>query len=159
MPNAIKLLLATLALAAPIAAQQAVQAVWSRGGFETISGPAGNEMGHSSGFTILDQDGNEIYSNAYPGDYAPCQMNGHTFTLSGGCFSAPFKFACTSKFDGNPKNCEVLDSSGNSLGKADGNTKTNFNGISISEDGTCSVGFTLGPNDHCGPNTSGFNVS
>ncbi|KPM44947.1 hypothetical protein AK830_g1665 [Neonectria ditissima] len=148
-------------LASTSTAIQVINVVWSTTGFSTISGPSGNENSHASGFSLIDQDGNTIYSNDYPGDYAPCQGNGHTFTLSGGCFAAgqQYEFECTSKFDGSPESCQVLDSSSNVLGSAKGNEDTTFIGISIGQDGYCGTSFGLGENVQCLPDSEGFIVS
>lgn len=147
--------------ASTAASIQVINAVWAVGGFSTISGPSGNENGHSGGFSLIDQDGNTIYENSAPNDYSACQGNTYTFTLSGGCFGSgqQYEFACSADFDGTPEHCAVLDSSSNELASADGNTDTNFIGIAISVDGYCGVSFALGENVSCLPDSEGFETS
>lgn len=144
-------------LASSATAIQVINAVWSTTDFSTIGGATSN----GAGFNLLDQDGNSIYSNDYPGDYAPCEGGGHTFTLSGGCFAEgqQYEFECASNFDGTPQSCEVMDSSGNVLASANGDDSTSFIGIAIGTDGYCGTSFGLGENVECLPDSTGFTVS
>ncbi|KAF4333298.1 hypothetical protein FBEOM_12884 [Fusarium beomiforme] len=128
------------ALTSPTFAEH-LRVVWSKGDFATISGPnGGNQNGHFSNFAIIDRNGDAIFTEAYPGGYAVCQIDdGHEFAIEGMCWSAPRKFHCVSNFAGNPESCEVKDSNGNSLGKAGGNTNWDFIGIAIASSSGCVV--------------------
>ena len=155
-----KLVLTALFAAVPIMAGQKVNAVWSTGDFETISGPDGNEIGHSNGFSLLDESGNAIWSASYPNDQAPCELDGYTFKLSGGCLDhAEYSFKCSSDEGGDPKNCEVINGHGGSLGTADGSTSTDFFGVGIAIKGKCGMGFELADGVTCGKDDSGMRSS
>lgn len=140
---------------------QVINAEWSTGSFSTIAGKAGNENGHSAGFSLLDENGKTIYSNGFPNDRTPCQQGGYTFKLSGGCFAGKqeYHFECTSAFDATPKSCEVRDADDNSLNSGEGNSDIEFVGIAVAENGYCGVSFPLNENVHCEPDSDGFNVS
>ncbi|KAF5579441.1 hypothetical protein FPCIR_11099 [Fusarium pseudocircinatum] len=133
-------LLSLAALTSPALAEH-LRIVWSKGDFSTISGPnGGNQNGHWSNFAIIDKNGDAIFTDAYPGGYAACQIDdGREFAIEGLCWSAPRKFLCVSNIAGNPQSCEVKDNNGNSLGKAEGNTNWDFIGIAIGSTGGCVV--------------------
>lgn len=141
---------------------QSINAVWSTGDFSTISGPSGNLVGHFTGFNLIDGNGGNIYSNSAPNDKSPCQQaDGYTFTLGGGCFAEgqTYSFHCVAAFDGSPESCDVLDSNGDSIGSGEGDTDTNFIGISISQSGYCGAVFSLNENVSYLPDLEGFTVS
>ncbi|KAJ5375420.1 hypothetical protein N7517_007426 [Penicillium concentricum] len=114
-------LLCLMATSATVHAER-LTVVWSSGGFSTISGPTGNEHGHNSGFSILNEAGDAIYYQSHPDNHAPCYNtgDGREFTIEGDCWATPRKFKCKSSFAGTPKNCEVKDGDGNSLGTGEG---------------------------------------
>lgn len=119
-----------------------LRVVWSSGTFSSISGPkGGNQNGGYSGFAIINDAGDAIYTQDYPDDHAPCYTGGREFTIEGDCWSTPRKFQCTSDFGGQPQSCEVKDGDGNSLGSADGQKDTTFIGIAIGTDASCVIEF------------------
>lgn len=145
-------LAATILSTSIVSAQnnQVMQVIWSSGHFSTISGPTGNEHGHSNGFAVTDGDGVELYSESYPGDYSPCMTgDGRSFTLTSTCWSRERKFKCVCNLGGNPESCEVRDSGDNVLSSAEGNTETNFIGIAIAQEGACGTSFLLEADEHC----------
>lgn len=139
---------------------QTINVIWSTGDFSTLSGPGGtNQIGHSTGFVLTDLDGNTIYSNEYPNDYRPCALEGHTFTLTDGCFGdVEYKFRCASK-NGTPQSCEVLDSGDHVIASGEGDRDTDFFGIGIAQTGYCGTSFTMHKDLHCEPGSTGFTVS
>lgn len=148
-------------LATTVTSFQTINAVWSTSGFSTISGPSGSESAHGDGFSLIDEDGNTIFSESSPNGYVPCQGDpGYTFTLSGGCFAQgqQYEFQCTSDFSGNPDSCKVLDSSSNTLATGEGDTDTDFVGIAVAQDGYCGTSFALNENVQCDPDSTGFTV-
>lgn len=141
-----------LAAASAATAIQSLQVVWSSGHFTTIAPPGGAGMvGHNSGFVITDDQGVELWSAEYPGDHAPCYSTdgGRTFTLSSTCWSKPRQFHCLADGGGNPDNCEILDSGGNSIGYAEGHTETHFIGIALGQDSSCGVPLLLDSDETC----------
>ncbi|KAJ5655139.1 hypothetical protein N7507_007089 [Penicillium longicatenatum] len=146
------ILLPTAITVSPALAGQKVQAAWMGTNFNTVSGPGGSgTAGHASGFALLDEDGKDIYNADYPDGYAACTAVGQNFKLDGGCLKdAVYSFKCTSSESGIPKNCEVLDGHGGSLGKGKGDYSTSFFGIGIADGGGCSVDFELADNINCG---------
>ncbi|KAJ4256089.1 hypothetical protein NW762_009165 [Fusarium torreyae] len=129
-----------------------LRAVWSSGGFSTVSGPSGNENGHYTGFAILNDDGVAIYTKAYPDNHAPCYStgSGREFTLGNDpCWNQVRKFRCRCSLAGNPEACEVKDKDGNSLGTSEGKTDTTFIGIAIAQDATCVVEFDTEDGETC----------
>ena len=146
-----KLLLTAFAVT-PTLAGQKVQAAWMGSNFNTVSGPGGSgTAGHGSGFALLDEDGKDIYNADYPDGYVACAAVGQTFKLDGGCLTdAVYSFKCTSSESGIPKNCEVLDGHGGSLGKGKGDYSTSFFGVGIADGGGCSVELELADNIECG---------
>ncbi|KAK7748409.1 hypothetical protein SLS62_008565 [Diatrype stigma] len=144
-----------LSLALGLAARGALAAnnlnfVFSRGGFETISGPAGNEIGHSEGFTLTLQDGTELYNTNSPNGGATCATDsGIKFGMTSSCWDGTLTFQCSSKFDGNPGSCKSWTADDIEYdGAADDDT--NFIGISISVDGWCGGPIYAGPGN-CTP--------
>ncbi|KAF5636771.1 uncharacterized protein FTJAE_5967 [Fusarium tjaetaba] len=138
-------------LSSTVAAEH-LRVVWSQGDFSTISGPSGgSQSGHSSGFTILKDDGTAIYSKAYPADHSPCYNtgDGREFTFGGDCWTKERKFRCKSSFAGDPETCEVKDQDGNSLGTGEGKTDTTFIGIAIAQDSACVVEFNTDDDEDC----------
>ncbi|KAL2815045.1 ankyrin repeat-containing domain protein [Aspergillus cavernicola] len=104
--------------AMPVSAET-LRAIWSSGSFSTISGPGGgNGHGYDSGFAILNENGDAVY------DKGELRLEKRL------CWDTPRKF-----------HCEVWDGDGNSLGKSEGKTETNFIGIAIGQDSTCVVEF------------------
>ncbi|CVL06830.1 uncharacterized protein FMAN_11926 [Fusarium mangiferae] len=88
----------------------------------------------------MDRNGDAIFTEAYPDGYAASQIDdGREFAIEGICWSASRKFLCVSNIAGNPQSCEVKDNNGNSLGKAEENTKWDFIGIAIGSTGGCVV--------------------
>lgn len=118
-----------------------LRVIWSSGSFSTISGPSGNEGGSYSGFAIINDAGEAVYDQDYPDDHAPCTYAGRTFTIEGDCWNTARQFSCVAAFDGAPQTCEVLDSAGASLGKADAQKDTTFIGIAIGIDASCVIEF------------------
>ncbi|KAF4457677.1 hypothetical protein F53441_437 [Fusarium austroafricanum] len=154
MPSPRNVLFSILAasLSSTVAAEH-LRAVWSQGDFSTISGPSGgSQSGHSSGFTILKDDGTAIYSQAYPDDHSPCYNtgDGREFTLGKDpCWKSERRFRCKSKFSGDPQSCEVKDKDGKSLGSGEGKTDTTFIGIAIAQDAACVVEFNTDDGEDC----------
>ncbi|KAJ4055723.1 hypothetical protein NW756_003135 [Fusarium oxysporum] len=153
MPSPRNILFGLLAasLSSTIVAEH-LRVVWSQGDFSTISGPSGgSQSGHSSGFTILKDDGTAIYSKAYPADHSPCYNtgDGREFTFGGDCWTKERKFRCKSSFAGDPESCEVKDQDGNSLGTGEGKTDTTFIGIAIAQDSACVVEFNTDDDEDC----------
>lgn len=121
-----------------------LKAVWSSGSFSSASGPSGgSQNGHYSGFALINDNGEAIYTQDYPDDHAPCYNTGggREFTIEGDCWGTPRKFKCLSDFGGAPQDCEVKDGDGNSLGTGEGQTDTTFIGIAIGQDSTCVIEF------------------
>ena len=56
----------------PASADTGMNFFFSSKGFSTISGSKGNEVSHSTGFTITNNDGVELYSSDAPGGGSPC---------------------------------------------------------------------------------------
>lgn len=132
------LLLALTAAAASTVSAEHLRVVFSAGGFSAVGG-----TGNYNGFAIVNDNGDAIYDDNYPGDHAPCYNSGggRTFTIEGDCWASPRVFHCLADFSGNPKNCEVRDVDGNVLGSADGDSDTSSSGISVGTDGACIVEF------------------
>jgi hypothetical protein len=154
MPSPRNILFSLLAASlSSTAVAEHLRAVWSQGDFSTISGPGtSNEHGHTSGFTILKDDGTAIYSQAYPDNHAPCYStgDGREFTLGNDpCWGSVRKFKCKAKFSGDPESCEVKDKDGNSLGTGEGKTDTTFIGIAIAQDSACVVEFNTEDGEDC----------
>ncbi|KAK5937403.1 hypothetical protein PMZ80_010410 [Knufia obscura] len=127
-----------------------VNAIWTNSDIITADLGGGNQITHGSGFSLTDEAGNEIYHNAYPDGYAPCQSGGHTFTLTGSCFGGvPYQFTCASEFSGNPASCSV--GAGEITYTADGNSDTGFYGIYATNDGYCGISFPRALLDGCTP--------
>ncbi|KAF5013360.1 hypothetical protein FDECE_607 [Fusarium decemcellulare] len=119
-----------------------LRVVWPQGDFEAISGPSGNEIGHYSGFTIVNDDGNSIYTQDYLDDHSPCYTgDGREFTIEGGCWKQARKFKCICNIAGDPETCEIKDKDSNSFGTGYGQTYTTFIGIAISQESSCAVEF------------------
>lgn len=144
-----------VAIMAAVASAADINFVYSRGDFSTISNGVGNENGHSSGFTITDADGNELYNEAYPDDVTPCSAyDGTTFKFSSSCWDGEYSFHCTGDQYGNIKSCEAGPDGGDQVeGSTD--SDTNFIGIAIAMDHSCGAGLTV-PKD-CGPGAT-FNI-
>ncbi|CZT17830.1 uncharacterized protein RCC_03666 [Ramularia collo-cygni] len=134
-------LLCLMATSATITYAEHLRVVWSSGTFSTISGPSGNENGGYSGFAIINDAGEAIYDEDYPDDHVPCTYAGRTFTIEGDCWDTGRQFSCVADFGGAPSTCEVLDSAGVSLGKADAQKDTTFIGIAIGTDASCVIEF------------------
>ncbi|KAL4804410.1 hypothetical protein BDV18DRAFT_162172 [Aspergillus unguis] len=101
--------------------------------------------GYEAGFTITDDDGNTLYTNANPGGYSPCMSNSEKVQYTSDCFEGTYTFGCESKFDGNPKICSAYDPSGAAFpGEAD--ESLSFIGIASGTDGTCSGEITISGN-------------
>jgi hypothetical protein len=133
-----------LALAASFTLSQAehLRVGWSSGNFGAVGGPGGGaQTGRYDGFAIIRDDGEAIYSERYPSDYAPCLGGGRTFEICGDCWDTCFRFQCTASFAGNPESCAVQDASGNVLGSGSATSDTEFIGIAIGTDTTCVVEF------------------
>ena len=141
MPSFRNFLLCLMATSTTVYAEH-LKVIWSNGDFSTVSGPTGgNTNGHYTGFAILNEAGEAVYDQAYPDDHAPCTNSGREFTIEGDCWRTARKFRCNADFGGHPRTCEVKDQDGNSLGKADGKTNTNFIGIAIGQDASCVIEF------------------
>lgn len=140
-----------------------LNAVWTTGDYSTISGPtgSGSQSGHTAGFSLLTEDGQEVWHASYPGDHSACGSTdyGHTFSLTGGCFAEgqEFHFNCWSEST-TPSKCSVRDKDENNLALGDGQDNTNFIGIAISIDGYCGAAWDLGDVD-CQPGAEGFTAT
>ncbi|KAL4920554.1 hypothetical protein BDW62DRAFT_215845 [Aspergillus aurantiobrunneus] len=143
MPSFCTVLFSLMAATIATVSAEHLKVVFSSGGFSTVSGTAGGEGTQYSGFAIINDNGEAIYDEDYPGDHSPCfnTGGGRVFTIEGDCWSTPRTFHCLSDGGGNPKNCEVSNGDGNSLGSGDGQTDTTFIGISIGQDSACVVEF------------------
>lgn len=146
-----RILLSAL-LASPSLAGQKVLATWSGTNFNTISGPGGSgTANHDGGFHLLDEDGKDIYNAKSPDGYVACAHVGQKFRLDGGCLKdAVYTFSCNAGPTGIPKDCEVLDGEGGSLGKAKAESGTDFFGLGIADGGVCKVQFELADHIDCG---------
>jgi hypothetical protein len=134
-----------LALAASFTLAQAehLRVVWSGGNFGAIGGPGGGgESGGYDSFAIIRDDGEAVYTDANPGNYAPCFLgDGRTFEICGDCWDSCFRFKCQADFGGQPDSCEVQDGSGVAIQTGSAMTDTEFIGIAIGIESTCVVEF------------------
>ncbi|KAF4972911.1 hypothetical protein FZEAL_9491 [Fusarium zealandicum] len=129
-----------------------LRVVWSKGGFSSISGPSGGSVSsHFTGFAIINDNNEAIYTEASPADHSPCLStgSGREFTVEGGCWNQARKFQCKSNLNGSPEGCEVKDKDGNGLGKGEGKTDTEFIGIAIAQDSSCVVEFNTEDGEDC----------
>ncbi|KAJ5111417.1 hypothetical protein N7532_001952 [Penicillium argentinense] len=150
------LLLSTLS-ATPALAGQEVVAVWSSSTFST-SGKTGTHN-FSAGFALVNQDGESIYSEAYPDGYNPCTFVGQEFQLEKGCFGgAWYSFRCQATQTGIPQQCEVRGPEGNTVGTGEGEDQTDFFGVGIAKSGACRVKFELVDGIACGADAAGFSA-
>ncbi|KAF9775149.1 hypothetical protein IL306_006775 [Fusarium sp. DS 682] len=117
--------------------------IYSRGDFATISGGTGNEFGHSTGLTITDSEGKELYSESYPGGASPCANPNMELKIKSSCWEGEFTFNCAADVFGKIKGCDVVPGGGDSWpGKVDSSTE--FIGIAISQTHVCGGGFPTG---------------
>lgn len=137
--------LLVLVTAAATAQAERLRVVWSAGSFSAMAGPkgAGGGSGYKTGFAIINEDGEAIYDEDYPYDYAPCfQNDGRDFEIVGECWdSYSFMFHCVADFGGNPESCAVKDWEGNVLAEGESGSGTDFKGISINTGGACVAEF------------------
>ncbi|KAL4882300.1 hypothetical protein BJY04DRAFT_187653 [Aspergillus karnatakaensis] len=145
--NLPSLLIAALS-ATPVLAGQQVLAVWSGSTFSTI-GPSGEHV-NTPGFTLVREDGDTIYNEAYPDGYDPCIFMGQEFQMEGGCLGgAWYSFRCIATQIGTPTNCEVMGPDGSSIGTGESDDQTDFFGLGISITGVCRVQFELADGIDC----------
>ena len=140
-------LLVVTAFSASASAEH-LRAVFSSGTFSSISGPSGGSLSAQySGFAILNDAGEAIYTQAYPDDRRPCfsTNGGREFTIEGNCWAQAHKFQCKSDLGGNVENCQVKGHNDYVFGSSEGTTDTEFIGIAISQDSTCVVEFESEP--------------
>lgn len=143
MPSPQTILLACVAAAATAQAEH-LRVVWSSGTFSTIAPPGGSgEHGYDSGFVILNDDDEAIYSSSYPYDYSPCFQydEGRIFGIDGDCWDTQFNFQCKAGNLGNPESCSVRTTDGEVLASGEGQQDTTFIGIAIGTDSSCVVEF------------------
>lgn len=69
---------ALLGAVLPVMADTGMNFFFSKNSFSTISGTKGNEIAHSSGITITNNDGVELYTSNSPGGGTPCAAFGGT---------------------------------------------------------------------------------
>jgi hypothetical protein len=124
-----------------------LRAVFSSGGFSSISGPVGGSVSSNyNGFAILNNAGEAIYSQQHPDDHSPCYSNGGCeFTIEGNCRARARKFHCLCDLGENVKNCAVKGHDDYEFGSSEGRTDTTFIGIAIAQDSTCVVEFESEP--------------
>ena len=130
------------------ASAEHLRAVFSSGTFSSISGPSGGSLSAQySGFAILNDAGEAIYTQAYPDDRRSCfsTNGGREFTIEGNCWAQARKFQCKSDLGGNVENCQVKGHNDYVFGSSEGTTDTEFIGIAISQDSTCVVEFESEP--------------
>ncbi|KAJ5344104.1 hypothetical protein MYU51_012145 [Penicillium brevicompactum] len=153
--------LGTLMFASTGYCGQKLNAVWSSGSYSTISPPSGSAMiGHDSGFSLLKEDGSQVFNTDYPDGYSPCMGgDGALYSLTGGCLEegAELQFYCYTHAE-LPDNCAVRDKDGNDIATGEGQDDTNFIGIAISIDGYCGVSFELADGVDCEPGVTGFEM-
>jgi hypothetical protein len=138
-----------LAIAASLSVAQTIEKnlnfIYSRGDFATIPGPGGvgGEFGHSTGLTITDANGAELYSEDYPGGASPCANPEMELKITSSCWEGEYTFKCSSDNFGNYQSCSVSD--GGILAWPGAVDKSiEYVGISISVSGTCGGGFPTG---------------
>jgi hypothetical protein len=134
----------TLAASFTLAQAEHLRVVWSAGTYGTIGSISGSgENGHYDGFAIIRDDGEAVYTEAYPAGYSPCFSadSGRTFEICGDCWDSCYRFKCIADFGGHPDTCEVQDGSGIAIQTSFGMTDTDFIGIAIGLDTTCVAEF------------------
>ncbi|CAG7974348.1 unnamed protein product [Penicillium olsonii] len=140
---------------------QKLNAVWSTSSYSTISPPKGDSMiGHKDGFSLLKEDGSQVFNVAYPDGYSPCMGGrGALYSLTGGCLKddGEFQFYCYTHME-TPDKCAVRDKNGVDIATANGKDDTNFIGIAITIDGYCGVSFELSDDVDCQPGVTGFQM-
>ncbi|KAL4751800.1 hypothetical protein BDW72DRAFT_192661 [Aspergillus terricola var. indicus] len=146
MPS-LRTIVLSLTLLASAASAERLKAVWSSGSFSTI----GDQGGSYDGFAIVRENGEAIYSTDTPNGKTPCSNTngGHIFQIEGDCWNVGRQFHCLSTFGGKPKNCDVRDQDGNTMGEATAKTDTTWIGISIGMEATCVVEFDSDDASHC----------
>jgi hypothetical protein len=93
--------------------QTTLYAVWNSEQWETTVAPAvgasdgGEEIVLSSGFNIVTDSGQLVYSASDVEGYAFCTTEGRQFEVEGGCFPVGYKFACSADVLGDPGSCAV----------------------------------------------------
>ena len=104
-------LLGVTAFSASASAEH-LRAVFSSGTFSSISGPSGGSLSAQySGFAILNDAGEAIYTQAYPDDRRPCfsTNGGREFTIEGNCWAQARKFQCKSDLEATSKTARSKD--------------------------------------------------
>ncbi|KAL4744118.1 hypothetical protein BDV11DRAFT_165809 [Aspergillus similis] len=135
-PKSLLILCATASTAAAVS--NTINFIYSASSF---SGIQGSGSGYSTGFNLVDNDGNTLYSNSDPDGYAPCMSDSENIEMTSDCWSGTWTFKCTSAFDGNPESCSAVQPDGNQY---DGTVDADLSeiGIAAGTDGTCSGSFT-----------------
>ncbi|PNP73795.1 hypothetical protein FNYG_12985 [Fusarium nygamai] len=136
-----KALFLTAAMASSALAANNLNFIYSRGDFAT-GGPGGTQTGHTSGLTITDNTGKELYSESYPGNASPCANPNMELKIKSSCWEGEFSFNCAASAFGRINGCEVKAGDNKFPGKVD--SDENFTGISVSVQDVCGGGFATG---------------
>lgn len=115
-----------------------VNFVFGHGDFSTISGPSGGSVsGHFDGFSLITDEGVQIYNDKTVNGYSACHNTdgGARLEVSSACWEGPITLSCKSNFGGQPDQCSG-DYMGNHFdGKSD--SSATFIGIAIGLDASC----------------------
>ncbi|KAL4798601.1 hypothetical protein BDV19DRAFT_356557 [Aspergillus venezuelensis] len=136
-PKTLLTLLASTSTAAAVS--NTINFIYSASSF---SGIQGSGSGYSTGFNLVDNDGNTLYSASHPDGYAPCMSDSENIDMTSDCWSGTWTFKCTSAFDGNPESCSAVQPDG--ILEYQGTVDADLSeiGIAAGTDGTCSGSFT-----------------
>ncbi|KAJ5992751.1 hypothetical protein N7451_008475 [Penicillium sp. IBT 35674x] len=132
------------AAATTAVADNNLQFIYDTSSFSSIQGSG---SGATAGFAIGDNDGNVFYSSSDPGGYSPCKSNSEKIEITSDCWDGTWTFGCTSKFDGNPKECSAFAPDGTYY-SGTAKSSLSFIGIAAGSDGSCSGGF-YAPSESC----------
>lgn len=136
-----KALFLTATMASSALAANNLNFIYSRGDFAT-GGPGGTQTGHTSGLTITDNTGKELYSESYPGNASPCANPNMELKITSSCWEGELSFNCAASAFGRINGCEVKAGDTKFPGKVD--SDENFTGISVSVQDVCGGGFATG---------------
>ncbi|KAF4416071.1 hypothetical protein F53441_14567 [Fusarium austroafricanum] len=121
--------------------------IYSRSDFATIAGPkGGNQFGHSSGITITDADGKELWNDKSPGGATSCANPNMELKVKSSCWDGEYIFNCGCDVFARMQGCNVQTSGGRSF-KGEVDSSTQFIGIAISQTNICGASFPV--RDEC----------
>ncbi|KAI9159157.1 Glucan 1,3-beta-glucosidase [Paramyrothecium foliicola] len=108
----------------------------------------GADFGHTSGFTITDTEGNELWHEEYPGGASPCANPLMELRFTSSCWDGQWVFKCSSDNFARYQSCSAGVDGGVVEWPGAVDKSIHYAGISITVSGTCGGSFST--NSVCG---------